>query len=63
MSEKPVCAKGDFLQAKKWVWKASRLNEGGYWLCFEHFSAALRTGAIKKAGPNYVEVLNVSPSD
>lgn len=53
---KPFCSQGDLQQAKKWVWKLDRAREGGYWLCWEHFNAAVNAGTIVKDGNNYSDV-------
>jgi len=55
MTAKPFCSKGDFLQAKKWIWKLDRLAEGGYWLCSNHFDAALAAEKISFDGRFYAE--------
>lgn len=53
---KPLCAEGDFKQAKKWIWKTPRAEQGGYWLCWDHFNAFLRDGKIEESGNNYQDV-------
>lgn len=37
---KPVCSHPEcWAQAKKWIWRADHVSQGGYWLCQAHNDA------------------------
>lgn len=49
---KPLCSRGDFNQAKKWIFNKDR-STGGSWVCWEHFNRLLEDDLIAFDGRWY----------